>query len=61
MPKTAERRSDAVPSRPEDPAVTIGGLVRAADWGSKQYGITSVGVCLLSHIAPAARPDIRPP
>jgi Hg(II)-responsive transcriptional regulator len=34
MPKTAaKRRSDAVPSRPNDAAVTIGGLARAADVG----------------------------
>jgi hypothetical protein len=30
MPKTVTmRRSDAVPSRPDDAAVTIGGLARA--------------------------------
>lgn len=34
MPKTAaKRRSDAVPSRPDDAAVTIGGLARAAEVG----------------------------
>src|SRR5476651_1448029 len=34
MPKTAaKRRSDALPSRPNDAAVTIGGLARAADVG----------------------------
>jgi DNA-binding transcriptional MerR regulator len=34
MPKTAaKRRSGAVPSRPDDAAVTIGGLARAAEVG----------------------------
>jgi MerR family transcriptional regulator, mercuric resistance operon regulatory protein len=34
MPKTAvKRRSDVVPSRPDDAAVTIGGLARAAEVG----------------------------
>jgi Hg(II)-responsive transcriptional regulator len=34
MPKTAaKRRSDSVPSRPDDAAVTIGGLARAAEVG----------------------------
>ena len=34
MPKTgANRRSDASPSRPDEAAVTIGGLARAAEVG----------------------------
>jgi hypothetical protein len=55
MPKTAANwRSDAFPSRPDDAAVTIGGLARSRGGGATPYGITSHDVRRLSHIAPAA-------
>jgi hypothetical protein len=62
MPKTAaKRRSDAVPSRPNDAAVTIGGGSRVRlTLGQKLYGTTGAGICWLSHIAAPACDAVRP-
>jgi hypothetical protein len=61
MPKTAAKSPlDAVPSRPDDVAVTIGGLARAAEVGVETIRYYQRRH-LLSHKAAPACGDIRAP